>query len=103
MGQFVLIVDDQPEIDVGLPDGSGLEILRATRQPRTAVILLTAHAEEVDRIIGVELGADDYVTKPFSPREVVARVRAVLRRREDSAREASEKRGVSAPHPYATP
>lgn len=69
-------------LDITLPDGSGLDILRAANEGgiRTPAIMLTARTEEVDRIVGLELGADDYVTKPFSPREVVARVRAVLRR-----------------------
>lgn len=65
-----------------LPDGSGLDICRALRRthPRIAIILVTALKEEVDRIVGLELGADDYIGKPFSPRELVARIRAVLRR-----------------------
>ncbi|HVA33227.1 MAG TPA: response regulator transcription factor [Candidatus Baltobacteraceae bacterium] len=72
-------------LDVTLPDGSGLDVLRTIREHGVPVIMLTARAEEVDRIIGLELGADDYVTKPFSPREVVARVRAVMRRFEEPA------------------
>lgn len=69
-------------LDVMLPDGSGLDICRSlsTRSPHVSVILVTALKEEVDRIIGLELGADDYLGKPFSPRELVARMRAVLRR-----------------------
>lgn len=68
-------------LDIMLPDLDGLEVLRAARQHTTCPILLvTARVEEVDRLIGLELGADDYICKPFSPREVVARVRAVLRR-----------------------
>mgnify|MGYP001488329552 CR=1 FL=1 len=69
-------------LDVMLPDGSGLDICRSLheRQPRTPVILLTALKEEVDRIIGLEIGADDYLGKPFNPRELVARIKAVLRR-----------------------
>jgi DNA-binding response OmpR family regulator len=64
-----------------LPRINGLEVFRRIReQAPTAVIMLTARGEETDRVVGLELGADDYVTKPFSPREVVARVRAVLRR-----------------------
>ncbi len=69
-------------LDITLPDGSGLDILRTVQERRVPVIMLTARAEEVDRIVGLELGADDYVTKPFSAREVVARVRAVMRRSE---------------------
>src|SRR6185437_11005094 len=73
-------------LDVGLPDGSGLDLCRAWRQSGDAalralpLLMLTARAEELDRVVGLELGADDYLTKPFSPRELVARVRALLRR-----------------------
>ncbi|TPL11743.1 response regulator [Mesorhizobium sp. B2-4-14] len=69
-------------LDVMLPDGSGLDICRSLqeRRPRTPVILLTALKEDVDRIIGLEIGADDYLGKPFNPRELVARIKAVLRR-----------------------
>jgi two-component system OmpR family response regulator len=71
-------------IDIMMPGEDGLSLtgfLRATS--KTPVILLTARAEETDRIVGLELGADDYVTKPFSPRELVARIKAVLRRTSD--------------------
>ncbi|HUA09373.1 MAG TPA: response regulator transcription factor [Candidatus Acidoferrales bacterium] len=67
-------------LDVTLPDGSGLDILRRVREREIPAIVVTGRADEVDRIVGLEIGADDYITKPFSPREVVARVRAVLRR-----------------------
>lgn len=69
-------------LDVMLPDGSGLDICRALRdrQPHLPVIMLTALKEDVDRIVGLELGADDYLGKPFNPRELVARIKAVLRR-----------------------
>ncbi len=68
-------------LDITLPDGSGLDILKqANKAHRIPTIMLTARSEEVDRVVGLELGADDYIVKPFSPREVVARVRAVLRR-----------------------
>jgi DNA-binding response OmpR family regulator len=69
-------------LDISLPGMAGTEICRRLREAGdwTPVIFLTARDDEVDRIIGLELGADDYVTKPFSPRELVARVRAVLRR-----------------------
>lgn len=69
-------------LDITLPDGSGLDVLRAAAVPgkRIPTIMLTARSDEADRIVGLELGADDYVSKPFSPREVVARVRSVLRR-----------------------
>ena len=69
-------------LDVMLPDASGLDICRQLRdrRPHVPVILLTALKEDVDRIIGLELGADDYLGKPFNPRELLARIRAVLRR-----------------------
>lgn len=68
-------------LDIMLPGMDGLEILRqARRHTVNPIIMLTARVEEVDRLIGLELGADDYICKPFSPREVVARVKAVLRR-----------------------
>ena len=70
-------------LDVMLPDGSGFDVCRALRRDsRVPIIMVTARGEEADRIVGLELGADDYVTKPFSAREVVARMRAVLRRAE---------------------
>ena len=80
-------------LDLMLPGMSGLEVCRAlkadTATAAIPIIMLTAKAEEVDRIVGLELGADDYVTKPFSPRELVLRVRSVLRRsdKNDSAQE----------------
>lgn len=70
-------------LDLQLPDADGLDVCRAIRAcSRLPVVMLTARDEEVDRVTGLELGADDYVTKPFSPRELVARVHAVLRRAE---------------------
>ncbi len=78
------IADEAPDLvilDVMLPEIDGLSVLARLRDAGdTPVILLTARAEEADRIVGLELGADDYVVKPFSPRELVARVRSVLRR-----------------------
>jgi len=68
-------------LDLNLPGMDGLDVCRALRRESDVpIIMLTARVEEADRLIGLELGADDYVTKPFSPRELVARVRAVLRR-----------------------
>lgn len=68
-------------LDVGLPDGSGFDFCRQIRARHDVpVIFLTARSGEIDRVVGLELGADDYVAKPFSPRELTARVRAVLRR-----------------------
>jgi two-component system response regulator RegX3 len=76
-------------LDVMLPDGSGFDVCRELRaRSRVPIIMLTARGEESDRVAGLELGADDYVVKPFSARELVARVRAVLRR----AAEAGERR-----------
>jgi two-component system response regulator RegX3 len=73
-------------LDVMLPDGDGKDVLRAIRSSsRVPVVMLTARGEEMDRVLGLELGADDYVTKPFSAAELVARLRAVLRRSEPSA------------------
>lgn len=71
-------------LDVMLPGMDGFEILRRLRQKsRVPVIMLTARAEDVDRIVGLELGADDYLPKPFNPRELTARIRAILRRIEE--------------------
>lgn len=83
-------------VDVLLPDGSGLDICRNLRDrtPHIPVILVTALKEEVDRVIGLELGADDYMGKPFSPRELLARIRAVLRRVKDTGQGASEQDDV---------
>lgn len=68
-------------LDLNLPDMDGLDMLREVRKKdQLPVILITARIEEIDRLIGLELGADDYIIKPFSPREVIARVKAVLRR-----------------------
>jgi two-component system alkaline phosphatase synthesis response regulator PhoP len=68
-------------LDLNLPEMDGLDVCRALRRESDVpIIMLTARVEETDRLIGLELGADDYITKPFSPRELVARVRAVLRR-----------------------
>lgn len=75
-GRFDTVV-----LDVGLPDANGFEICRALRTfSQVPVIFLTARGDEVDRVVGLEIGADDYVVKPFSPRELVARVRVCLRR-----------------------
>ena len=86
-GQDALFLarDEKPNLivlDISMPKMDGLELTRHIRSelPGIAIILLTARVEEMDRILGLELGADDYVTKPFSPRELVSRVRAVLRR-----------------------
>ncbi|MDJ1017248.1 MAG: response regulator transcription factor [Paracoccaceae bacterium] len=68
-------------LDIGMPEMDGLELCRAIRaESDTPILFLTARDDEVDRIVGLELGGDDYVTKPFSPRELVARIRAILKR-----------------------
>jgi two-component system, OmpR family, alkaline phosphatase synthesis response regulator PhoP len=73
-------------LDLMLPGMSGYEVCRAIRQDSNVpIIMLTARDEDVDKIVGLELGADDYLTKPFNPRELVARVKAILRRAENSA------------------
>ena len=71
-------------LDLGLPDQDGLDVMRSLRgASRVPIVVLTARGDESDRVVGLELGADDYVVKPFSPKELVARVRAVLRRTGD--------------------
>ncbi|MFZ1265347.1 MAG: response regulator transcription factor [Anaerolineae bacterium] len=85
-GQTALIQArrEQPDLivlDLGLPGLDGIEVTRTLRRERaTPIIMLTARIEDTDKIVGLELGADDYITKPFNPRELVARVRSVLRR-----------------------
>lgn len=86
-------------LDIGLPDINGIDLCRNIRQNHsTPIIFLTARADEIDRIVGLEIGGDDYMVKPFSPRELVARVRAVLRRCENKktveAPALSQKNGV---------
>lgn len=83
-------------LDVGLPDANGFELLKLIRSADNdnrdlPVMFLTARSEEIDRVIGLEIGADDYVCKPFSPREVVARVKVILKRLEKHVREDLEK------------
>lgn len=73
-------------LDVGLPDENGFDFCRNVRRSSTVpIIFLTARSEEVDRIVGLELGADDYMSKPFSPRELTARIKAILRRTQNGA------------------
>lgn len=73
-------------LDLGLPNIDGLDVTRTLRkESNTPIIMLTARSQESDKLVGLELGADDYILKPFSPKELVARVRAVLRRMEHSA------------------
>lgn len=88
-GNYLLVV-----LDVMLPGMSGFDVLRRIRAiSRIPVLLLTARGEDVDRIVGLEIGADDYLPKPFNPRELVARIRAVLRRT------SADPKGVGSPRP----
>jgi DNA-binding response OmpR family regulator len=82
LAQFTATDPDLVILDLNLPGMSGLDLFREMRRlrPDLPVVMLTSRAEEIDRVVGLELGADDYVTKPFSPRELAARVKAVLRR-----------------------
>ncbi|MBR5292790.1 MAG: response regulator transcription factor [Clostridia bacterium] len=78
-------------LDIMMPEMSGLDVCREIRKTsRVPVIMLTAKGEEIDRILGLELGADDYIVKPFSPREVVARIKAVLRRTNEQQQAADD-------------
>jgi DNA-binding response OmpR family regulator len=78
-------------LDLGLPGLDGLDVTRTVRkESNTPIVMLTARGEESDKLVGLELGADDYIVKPFSPKELVARVRAVLRRSETAAASAGE-------------
>ncbi|WP_439656183.1 response regulator transcription factor [Lentzea sp. HUAS TT2] len=82
-GDFALVL-----VDLGLPDMDGLDVCRELRaRGDVPIIVISARSDEVDRVVGLEIGADDYVTKPFGVREVVARMRAVLRRAQPSQRE----------------
>jgi two-component system catabolic regulation response regulator CreB len=91
MGLAALPILDEGSIDliildIGLPDINGLDLLKEIRRTHaTPIILLTARTTEIDRVLGLEIGADDYVAKPFSPRELAARVKAVLRRCQPAA------------------
>lgn len=84
-GEHTLVI-----LDVMLPGASGFEVLRQLRQEsRIPVLMLTARGEDVDRIVGLEMGADDYLAKPFNPRELVARIRAIQRRSADRSEPAA--------------
>lgn len=81
-------------LDIGLPDINGMELCKAIRKTHTVpIIFLTARSHEVDRIVGLEIGADDYMVKPFSPRELAARVKAILRRTAPAPQEPDKKGG----------
>jgi two-component system response regulator RegX3 len=85
-------------LDVMLPDGSGYDVARSLRErSKVPIIMLTARGEETDRIVGLELGADDYIVKPFSAREVAARIRAVLRRTGDTQQPAADPTAKTGP------
>jgi two-component system, OmpR family, response regulator RegX3 len=85
-------------LDLGLPDMDGRDVCRELRQrSATPIIMLTARSEEFDRVLGLELGADDYVTKPFSLRELVARIRAVGRRTQDGPHSTDDRDDVDVP------
>ncbi|GHT94553.1 DNA-binding response regulator [Betaproteobacteria bacterium] len=91
-------------LDVGLPDLSGFDVCRELRRlTNIPVLFLTAHSDEVDRIVGLELGADDYVAKPFSPRELVSRVRAILRRSQAGVSQDNKAPPAATATPSATP
>ncbi|MCM5681708.1 two-component system response regulator CreB [Schlegelella sp. S2-27] len=86
-------------LDVGLPDHNGFEIFKRVREQwDLPIVFLTARSDEIDRVVGLELGADDYVAKPFSPRELVARVRTILRRAGRQERAATD--AAAAPAPF---
>ena len=81
-------------VDLGLPDMDGLDVCRELRaRGDVPIIVISARSDEVDRVVGLEIGADDYVTKPFGVREVVARMRAVLRRTQPTQKEAAQEHG----------
>ncbi|HLI98863.1 MAG TPA: response regulator transcription factor [Bradyrhizobium sp.] len=83
--QFDRNIHDLVVLDIGMPEMDGLEVCRQIRKTaETPILFLSARDEEIDRILGLEIGGDDYVTKPFSPRELVARVNAILRRARNS-------------------
>lgn len=88
-------------LDIGLPDANGFDVCRRIRShSEIPVIFLTARASEIDRVVGLELGADDYVAKPFSPRELSARVRAVLRRVKPTEAQEAGTGAESSPTPF---
>ncbi|OGW27165.1 MAG: two-component system response regulator CreB [Nitrospirae bacterium GWC2_42_7] len=86
-------------VDIGLPDINGFDLVRQIRKNSSVpIIFVTARSDEIDRIVGLEIGADDYITKPFSPRELTARVRAVLRRTSNEMNKSAESGNV--PHTH---
>jgi two-component system catabolic regulation response regulator CreB len=103
LAQFAAELPALAVLDVGLPDMNGFELFRRLQAlpggNQVPMMFLTARSDEIDRVVGLELGADDYIAKPFSPRELVARVRTILRR---SARPVVAAPAVSAPTPAAS-
>lgn len=98
-GMFVFVV-----LDVGLPDGTGFDVCKAIRTRSTVpVLFLTARNTELDRVLGLELGGDDYLTKPFSPRELTARVKAILRRTNGNGHGSAAAPAPATPIAPATP
>lgn len=98
------LADSPPQLiilDIGLPDINGFELCKRIRQTHeTPIIFLTARSDEIDRVVGLEIGGDDYMVKPFSPRELAARVKAILRRvRQPQAEPPQAKAGATAGHP----
>lgn len=86
LAKLAAVTTDLVVLDVGLPDMSGFDVCRDLRERDSVpVLFLTARSDEIDRVVGLEIGGDDYVTKPFSPRELSARVRAILRRTRNGA------------------
>lgn len=100
LAAFAAQPPDLAILDVGVPDGNGFDVCRTIRKTsELPIVFLTARNEEIDRILGLELGADDYVSKPFSPREVCARVKAILRRSAGHATPTATATATAAPAP----
>ncbi|MGZ9811013.1 response regulator [Pseudoroseicyclus sp. H15] len=96
LAQARALTPDLVVLDIGLPERDGRDVCRELRrESEVPVIFLTAEGDEIDRVVGLELGADDYVTKPFSPRELVARIKAVLKRSQPAAPVADAKATIS--------
>lgn len=104
LNHFAATPADLVLLDIGLPDMTGLEVCKQLReQSEVPILFLTARDGELDRVLGLELGGDDYVTKPFSPREVVARIRAILRRTNGNANHTSPAPPDTPANPDASP
>src|SRR4051794_28199176 len=104
ISEFRRVRPDVIVLDLMLPGVSGMEVCREVRRETTTpIIMLTAKTTEADKLTGLDLGADDYVTKPFSPRELLARIRAVLRRGAGAQDLGAEGSRVGGPPPYPRP